>query len=340
MGGLLALTACATPSSVAAEGATSASPAPSTPAATLTRPPTPTPTLTASPKPSAHAVVSAPVPTPVPARTVRPPTATPQRVRPTGTDERVVFAAGVRQWIDCQGAGPVTVVVVTGLGTAASAWSPVRGAFQATTRTCFYDRPGLGNSPARPDAGQVLDAGLYARELGSLLVAAGEPGPYVVVGHSFGGLIARAFVVDNPVTVRGVMLAESVDPGDTTTGTYWHEAGHAVDMPRSQAADDGGPALGARPLVVVSASHPEEDHLGGPTYGQSQAATDQWIAEQHANLRLSSNDFQVIATSGHVLQQDDPPAVAEALRELVHAVATNGRLACSSVWASVAATCR
>ena len=90
----------------------------------------------------------------------------------------------------------------------------------------------------------------------------------------------------------------------------------------------------------MSASHPEEDHLGGPTYGQPQWLTDQWIAEQRANVRLSSNAIQVIATSGHVLQQDDPPAVREGLRQLVRAVTSGGRLACSTVWATVAATCR
>jgi pimeloyl-ACP methyl ester carboxylesterase len=232
------------------------------------------------------------------------------------------------------------VVVVTGLGTAASQWSQVRAGFQQVTRTCFYDRPGLGASPPRPVAGQVVDAGLYARELKSLLYAAGEPGPYIVVGHSFGGLIARAFVVQNMSSVLGVMLAESVDPGDTTTGAFWHEAGHAVDMARSQAADGGGPWLGGRPLLVLSASHPEEDHLGGPTYGQPQWLTDQWIAEQRADVRLSSDAIQVIATSGHVLQQDDPPAVVEAVRELVRSVVTGARLACSPVWASVASTCR
>jgi len=260
--------------------------------------------------------------------------------RPTGVNIRVVKAAGVQQWIDCQGSGPVTLLVITGLASPTSDWSSVAPGFRQLTRTCFYDRPGLGASPPRPNTKQVVDGGLYARELKSLLRAAGEPGPYVVLGHSFGGLVARAFVVGNMSAVRGVLLAESVDPADRTTGTYWHEAGHRVNMAISQSATDGGPKLGHRPLLVLSASHPEEDHLGGPTYGLPASAIDQWIREQHADVRLSSNAIQVIATSGHVLQQDAPETVVETVRLLVHAVARGGRLTCSSTWTSLAATCR
>jgi len=260
--------------------------------------------------------------------------------RPAGDDVRVVKAAGVRQQLDCRGSGPVTLLVITGLAGPASTWSIVAAGLRRIARTCFYDRPGIGKSPPRAKTTQVVDAGLYARELSALLRAAGEPGPYVVLGHSFGGLVARAFTFRHMSAVRGVLLAEGVDPGDQTTGRYWHEAGHAVDMALSRAAAGGGPNLGHRPLLVLSASHPEEDHLGGPTYGQPAWMIDQWIAEQRADVQLSSNSIQVIATSGHVLQQDAPKAVVEAARLLVHAVAHGDQLACSRVWSSVAATCR
>ena len=260
-------------------------------------------------------------------------------VRPSYDDIRVVAAAGVRQWINCQGTGKVTVVVITGLGSAASGWWKVRSQFRATTRTCFYDRPGLGHSPVRANRKQVLDAGLYAHELKALLTAAREPGPYLILGHSFGGLVARAFAYDYPAVVRGVLLAESVDP-HTNTGDDWPEAGHIVDMDRSKAATGGGPALGAKPLLVLSASHPEGDHLGGPTYGQPPALTKQWRAEQHNDTRLSTDSIQVIAPSGHVLQVDAPAAVTAALRLLVHAMVTGRPLICTRNWATLSSTCR
>ena len=109
---------------------------------------------------------------------------------------------------------------------------------------------------------KIVDAGLYSRELTALLMAAGERGPFVVVGHSFGGLIARAFLRDNPGRVRGLLLAESVTPNDPTSGPFWSEAGHRVDMAASSAATGGGPPLGRLHLLVLSASDPEGDHLG------------------------------------------------------------------------------
>ncbi len=260
--------------------------------------------------------------------------------RPTTADVRLVSAAGVRQSLNCQGSGPFTVIVVTGLHSTALDWSKVAHDFRAVTRTCFYDRPGLGLSPARPNHVQILNAGIYANELAALLKAAHEPGPYVVVGHSMGGLIARTFVRRNLSAIRAVLLAESVDPSDKTTGKYWYEAGHAVDLPASQSATGGGPNIGARPLLVLSASHPEEDHLGGPTYGQPAWMIKQWIAQQRADVRLSTNSIQVIAKSGHVLQQDNPRAVVAALKALVHATQTHTRLTCTSVWTDVSAACR
>lgn len=251
----------------------------------------------------------------------------------------VFSAAGVRQWVKCAGNGPVTVVVITGLAAPATSWSQVLPSLQAITRTCVYDRPGLGQSPPRADMGKVVDAGLYSRELAALLAAAGERGPFVVVGHSFGGLIARAFVRENPARVRGLLLAESVTPNDPTLGPYWSEADHRVDMAASSAATGGGPPLGGLPLLVLSASDPEGDHLGGPAYGQPAATISLWRREQASDLALSSDAIQVIAHSGHVVQQDDPAAVAEAVRELVVLARVGGRLRCTATWSSVDARC-
>lgn len=233
----------------------------------------------------------------------------------------------------------MTLVVVPGLDTAATAWTPVLGQLQRITRTCIYDRPGIGLSPVRPDRHQVLDAGLLAGELWSLLQAAGQHGPYVVLGHSFGGLIARAFVAEHRAAVHGVLLAESVSPFDPASGRYWTEAGHAIDLKVSSVATNGGPKLGTTPLLVLSASRPDEDHLGGPTYGQPAWMTTLWIQQQDDDSSLSSSSIHVVARSGHVLQQDDPAAVIESVRELVTAVRTGRRLNCQGPWSSVYAQC-
>jgi len=260
--------------------------------------------------------------------------------RPRGVDIRVIEAAGVEQWLHCRGSGPVTVVVISGLHSSVSDWSRVSWPLAKITRTCFYDRPGLGHSPARPDPNQILNAGLYADELTALLKAAHEPGPYVVIGHSFGGLVARAFVRKHLGSVSGVLLAESVDPGDKTLGKYWSEAGHQIDMVASTRAAGDGPRIGSRPLLVLSASRPDEDHLKGPLYGLPEWMIQQWRDEQHEDVHLSRNSMQVIARSGHVLQQDNPQAVIAAVRTLVVAVERHSWLTCSYDWSRVHAVCR
>jgi pimeloyl-ACP methyl ester carboxylesterase len=252
----------------------------------------------------------------------------------------VVSAAGVRQWIECRGTGPVTVVVIPGLNASAAAWRGVLPELQASSRVCVYDRPGIGLSPPRANSTQIVDAGLYAVELRALLDAVGEPGPYVLLGHSFGGLIARAFLARYPRTVRAILLAESDTPGDPTTGRYWFEANHDVDMAASSAAADGGPRMGRMPLLVLSASNPERDHLGGPTYGQPAWMIALWRREQAADVLLSTDAIQVTAHSGHVLQADDPAAVIEAVRTLLTSVESSTQLGCTPVWVAVGATCR
>ena len=94
------------------------------------------------------------------------------------------------------------------------------------------------------------------------------------------------------------------------------------------------------PELTFRVSAPDADHLSGPTYGQPQWMTTLWVRLQHANLTLSSDAIQVIAHSGHVLQQDDPPAVVEGARELVAAVHTGAPLPCRGPWSSVGGTCR
>ncbi len=252
----------------------------------------------------------------------------------------MVASDGVRQWLHCAGPGPFTLVIIPGLGSTATAWSGVLPGLERLVRTCIYDRPGLGASPPRPNRGAVVDAGLLQQELWSLLQTAGQRGPYLVLGHSFGGLIARAFVAAHRSSVRGVLLAESVTPYDPSTGPFWTEAGHRVDLTASSVATEGGPKLGHLPLLVISASRPDENHLGGPTYQQPAWMTTLWIREQYEDLGLSSDSIQVVAHSGHVLQQDDPDAVVEGVRELVGSVRSGRPLTCAHHWSAQGATCR
>lgn len=251
---------------------------------------------------------------------------------------KVITAGGVSQYLNCQGQGANTLVIIPGLGTGSDAWNDVLPELRAMTRTCIYDRPGIGRSPARSGEADT-DAGDQARELKALLDEAGESGPYVVTGHSYGGLIARAFAKQNLAEVSGAMLAEGVVPGDPTIGDSWPEAGGSVDLNAGSRAAGDGPKLGSVPLVVLTVTDPDRDRLGGPSYGQSQATTQVWIDLQRKSSQLSKNSLFLVAKSAHVVQSDNPAATIKAAQVLLTAITDGSPLQCGDGWKRVNTTC-
>jgi pimeloyl-ACP methyl ester carboxylesterase len=224
----------------------------------------------------------------------------------------VFEAGGQRQWISCSGTGSPTVVISSGLGADHSMWSRVLGPMRDLARVCISDRPGLGSSPAR--VGRRTDAGMHAAELRALLAAAGEKGPFILVGHSYAGLIVRAFAAAHPSDVAGVLLLDAVYPGIQRTflPSYhgpWHEGHTLINMAASERATKGGPDLGRTPLVVITAGDPAE---------ATSWADRKWNSEQASAARLSSTSRHWYAKqSGHVIQQDQPAIVLRGLRWLL-----------------------
>lgn len=111
-------------------------------------------------------------------------------------------------YLDCRGAGQPTIVLEAGMGSDSSTWSAVHDELAKTTRTCAYDRAGRGRSD--PIERHTLSHA--AAELAALLARAGEPGPYVLVGHSLGGAYIRVFTGANRADVVGLVLVDTFDP--------------------------------------------------------------------------------------------------------------------------------
>ncbi len=119
---------------------------------------------------------------------------------------QMVDIGGYRLHMYMEGEGSPTVVFDAGAGGIGLTWELVRPAIAAVTRTVVYDRAGLGWSDASP---RPRRADVMAEELHSMLVNASVSGPYILVGHSLGGPVARQFAANYRDEVAGLVMVDS-----------------------------------------------------------------------------------------------------------------------------------
>jgi pimeloyl-ACP methyl ester carboxylesterase len=120
-----------------------------------------------------------------------------------------VDVGGYRMHLYCIGQGSPTVVLDSGLGDSWLPWYKVQPPIAQFTRVCSYDRAGLGWSDPSP---HPRTSKVIAEELHTLLHTAEMAGPFLLVGHSFGGMNVRMYARLFPAEVAGVVLADSVHP--------------------------------------------------------------------------------------------------------------------------------
>jgi pimeloyl-ACP methyl ester carboxylesterase len=145
--------------------------------------------------------------------------------------------------LHCMGAGSPTVVFEADLDQYGSlSWDSVQGDIGKFARACSYDRAGIMWSEPGP---LPRDGERIASELATVLDMAGEDGPYVLVGHAFGGAYVRIFAGQNPDDVCGMVLVDSSHPEMLT---HFTEYGVEKEIPGKQ----------IRPLILLLS------HLGMP----------------------------------------------------------------------------
>jgi pimeloyl-ACP methyl ester carboxylesterase len=106
-----------------------------------------------------------------------------------------------------QGNGAPAVILEAGIAASSLSWSTVQPLIARFTRAVSYDRAGLGWSERCSEARTLHE---FTRQLSILLDKARVPPPYVLVGHSFGGLLIRAFACENPSQVAGLVFVDPV----------------------------------------------------------------------------------------------------------------------------------
>jgi alpha/beta hydrolase fold len=241
---------------------------------------------------------------------------------------RSVDVGGYSLWIDCEGTGSPTVLLEAGGGRNFGDWAEVQLDLSAHNRVCAYDRAGLGASDPRPNNGEPVTAGTMAKELRTLLRAAGVSPPYVVVGHSFGGMVARVFANMYRPDVEGVVLVDSSSEEQLhgrfarlvrSMGFSWTEAEQRLDMRETERQLERGD-LGSLPLVVLTAGDPLTEDF--PDW------VERVLADFQRNLAgLSSDSVHVLALdSQHFIQWDQPDLVIEAIKQVVKAAESDEAL--------------
>jgi len=143
----------------------------------------------------------------------------------------------------CVGTGSPTVVFESDLDQYGSlSWDSVQGEIGKYTRACSYDRAGIMWSEPGP---RPRDGETIAADLKTVLEKAGEEGPYILVGHAFGGAYIRIFAGQNPEDVCGMVLVESSHPEMLTR---YEQLGVSPEIPDKN----------IRPLILFLS------HMGSP----------------------------------------------------------------------------
>jgi pimeloyl-ACP methyl ester carboxylesterase len=119
---------------------------------------------------------------------------------------KMVKVDGLMYHLNCMGTGSPIVILEAGLGESSLSWVPVQAETAKTTKVCSYDRAGLGWSEG---TSKQMSSEQVATTLHDLLQTADIVAPYIVVGHSRGGIFVRHFYQQFPNEVQGMVLIDS-----------------------------------------------------------------------------------------------------------------------------------
>ena len=243
---------------------------------------------------------------------------------------------------ECAGTGSPTVILEAGYtASGISTYSPVIvPALARRTRVCTYDRAGDGLSDARPAKVRPLTGATQARELHTLLEMIGVGPPYVLVGHSYGGMITREFAALYPGQVAGMVLLDaSSEPevavydrlhaGPWIDGTVQPAPNQQINIHATVRQLEQAPSQGQMPLIVITAGILQDQWL--KTVPKLEARAQRRLA------LLSADSIHVLDRGiGHLIPTLDPRIVIAATRAALAAAASGRPLApCLQVFRSV-----
>jgi pimeloyl-ACP methyl ester carboxylesterase len=232
----------------------------------------------------------------------------------------------VHHKVRLEGHGPLTVVFEAGLGDTLDVWDGVQAQLAGCARTVAYNRAGyVGSDPA---TGPRDSATIVAELRGELHSRNIQP-PYVLVGHSLGGLYMQYFARNFPRETAGLLLLDSthwnqgltVDPGADTP--YAGRTTVRLFMPwimRRELSDSTAageqvhtsPQARAVPTIVLSSTR----SLPATRAGTAGAHQRELALQDDIARDFPGSDHLQVDDSGHYIQRDRPDAVVDAVRKL------------------------
>lgn len=233
-----------------------------------------------------------------------------------GPGRLVAIGGGRTLYLRCTGSGSPTVILESGSAEASDDWLEVQGPLGRVTRTCAYDRAGTGNSLPAPG---VSTPAADLVDLRRLTAAAKLPAPYVLVGASYGGLLAAMYARTYADDTAGLVLVDATTQSPDQT------------------------SLGALPLVVITRGLYRDAGPPLPQVAQARAQR-AWATMQDRMASLSTDSVHVTALrSGYGIWRSvagQPEVVVAAVRAVVGAVRARARLpSCASLYRAAGTRC-
>jgi pimeloyl-ACP methyl ester carboxylesterase len=257
-----------------------------------------------------------------------PPALSARAAAPTLVD-RSIDVNGTTLHIRCGGerkAGQPLVVLEAGAFNSADTWRDVHAPIAEFARVCAYDRPGRGTSPTITGE---LTTTEFVELIRGLLQRASEAPPYLIVGHSMGGLIAMHYAALHPSEVTAMVLVDSSHEDQMRRfdalprlpqGSAPKPPAAMASMPPEAvsfvaltAALQKRPWRGEIPLIVLSRGKPNI------ATDANAAARDVIWSELQRDLatRARKAEHVVAKKSGHYIHNDEPQLVIDAVRRIV-----------------------
>ena len=271
-----------------------------------------------------------------------------------GPGRLVEIGGGRSLYLTCVGSGSPAVVLEAGFGADTFNWRDVQPELGRSARTCAYDRAGTGNSVAPPGVRGARDE---IADLRRLLGRARIDPPFVLVGHSYGGVLARVFAQLRPTETAGLVLIDTMGPdGRQRQLAIWPESqapeirrGLAtsvmggVDLAAGEALASRIRTLGDTPLAVITAGR--QDNFPRTPARLGRALKRLWDTMQDELAGLSDNSVHVVALgSNHDVPSShsgQPSVVISAVQAVVLAAREGTRLPpCSRIFSGSDVRCR